>query len=233
MSDLSSEPTPVALMVALGAVAEAVPLSADRLAGGTFLFYGISYGDGVDTVTFLRKHDPTQSLRRGFAVFSYGDTLKRISKPDFVLENDVDLVITSTTIFAFNKVVFEMIMSDVRVALQQVPQLAESVASALSTAVPLDGRSQEAISLVCSKSVSLAVRLRSLPARIASAGLTPEKVRASMVSHGEDASRLLDTDGTFNFGEDDVAAFLDVIEGRWFEDDFTAEKRRADRLSRR
>jgi hypothetical protein len=232
-AELEIEPTPAALMVALGNVAEAVPLSADRLENGNFLFYGISYGSGADKVTFLRKHDPTLSLRRGFAVFAYGDSLKRISKPDFVLEEDIDLIVTAKTIFAFSKTAFEMFMSDVRLALHQVPLLAEAVATSLQHTVPLGSEAKAAVSAVCSKSLSFAVRLRSLPARIAEVDLTSEKVRASMGSHGEDASRLVDENGIFNFGEAEVATFLDVVEGRWFEDDFTKEKRRADRLSRR
>ncbi|MEY2848467.1 MAG: hypothetical protein RI885_1132 [Actinomycetota bacterium] len=54
-----------------------------------------------------------------------------------------------------------------------------------------------------------------------------------MMSHGEDPSTLLNSANEFDFGEDAVGSFLDVCEGRWFEDDFTGEKRRADRLSRR
>jgi hypothetical protein len=37
----------------------------------------------------------------------------------------------------------------------------------------------------------------------------------------------------FSFKPEQVGLFLDVVEGRYFEDDLTGERRRADRFRRR
>jgi len=42
-------------------------------------------------------------------------------------------------------------------------------------------------------------------------------------SHGEDRTRLLDAAGALRLTQDNIPDFLDVVEGRWFEDDLTGD----------
>lgn len=74
--------------------------------------------------------------------------------------------------------------------------------------------------------------MRRLSQRLAHVPLTIDLVRAAAARHMEDPD-LLNADGHFEFGEDEVAVGLDLLDGRLFEDDFSEEHRRSDRYSSR
>lgn len=208
-------------------------LDAAQLRGSHFLFYAITFENDDHQIIVFRKQDPTVALKRGFAAFTYGDTLRKVDKPDIVLDEEIDFVIRDRHVYVLRKNAFEMIVSDLRVVLQDVPKIVVELSAALDARIKLHPTALAAITAACSKRISYAVRLRSLPARVASADIDLNKVRESMTLHGEDPDTLLNTADEFEFGEDGVAKFLDVVESRFFEDDFTGEKQRADRLSRR
>lgn len=208
-------------------------LDASQLRDSRFLFYAVAFENEGHQIIVFRKQDPTVALKRGFAVFAYGDALRKVDKPDIVLDEDVDFVIRDHQVYVLRKNAFEMIVSDLRVVLQDVPAVVASLETALRTRVKLHPSATAAISVACGKRISFAVRLRDLPQRVASAGVNADKVRRSMTDHKEDPNGLLNADDEFEFGEEAVGTFLDVLEGRYFEDDFTGEKGRADRLSRR
>jgi hypothetical protein len=63
--------------------------------------------------------------------------------------------------------------------------------------------------------------------------LSIDPVRQVLENHEVAFEDLINEDGEFIFEEPYAPVFLDVIEGRWFEDDWTGERRRADRFSQR
>jgi hypothetical protein len=72
-----------------------------------------------------------------------------------------------------------------------------------------------------------------LPDRLSKISLDTASVRRSLTAHGIDSDLLFDANGHFSFAGQNVGIFLDVIEGRYFEDDLGGERRRADRYSTR
>jgi hypothetical protein len=62
---------------------------------------------------------------------------------------------------------------------------------------------------------------------------TQHGVRQVATERSSDPDNLLDANGAIVADEDHVEAALDLIEGRFFRDPISEEKRRADRLSRR
>ncbi len=206
-------------------------LDAGRLAEGSFLFYGIVLPGPAGNVAFIRRMDPVAVLRKGRAFFQYADALTAIGRPDFMLYPDVDLVIGPTAIAAFRKSALDQLLSDVRFVLQDVRASVSAVQASLASKVPLTPATQDALEKYCSTRPSLAARLRTLPARIEQIAFTPVLVWKALDRHGEDPSLLVNTTGEFDFAGEEVQAFLDVVEGRWFEDEFSDERRRADRYS--
>src|SRR6266536_1830881 len=182
-------------------------------------------------VAFIRRMDPVAVLRKGRAFFQYADALTAIGRPDFMLYPDVDLVIGPTAIAAFRKSALDQLLSDVRFVLQDVRASVSAVQASLASKVPLTPATQDALEKYCSTRPSLAARLRTLPARIEQIAFTPVLVWKALDRHGEDPSLLVNTTGEFDFAGEEVQAFLDVVEGRWFEDEFSDERRRADRYS--
>jgi hypothetical protein len=209
------------------------PIDAGQLAEGTFLFYGIVLPGEDGNVGFIKRTDPVTALRKGRAFFQFSDALVAIQRPDFMLFPDIDLIVGPTAIAAFRKSALNALLSDVRVVLQDVPAKVREVAKSLTSKVPLTAAATEALERYCSTRPSLAARLRTLPTRVKGIKLTPELVRDALKRHGEGPSLLVTPDGQFNFTGDGVRAFLDIAEGRWFEDEFSGERRRADRYSLR
>ena len=209
------------------------PIQAGRLASGTFLFYAVVMPGPSGPVGFVRKVDPAAELRKGFAAFQFADALTRVTKPDLILYRGVDLIIGPPGVAAFSTTALQTLLADVEVVLQDVPENVKRVSDALRRAIPMSKGTSDALRKYTFARPSAAARLRRLPERLEAINLDLDKLRRSLKRHGIEASTLVDAKGNFAFGEREVPIFLDVVEGRWFEDDFSPEKRRADRFSKR
>jgi hypothetical protein len=208
-------------------------VEAGRLASGRFLFYAVVMLGSDGPVGFVRKVDPAAELRKGIAVFQFADTLRSIAKPDLILYSETDLIVGPPGIAAFSKTPLQTLLSDVQVALQDVPENVKRISDRLRRAIPLSEGSAAALRKYASSRPSAAARMRLLPERLKAIKLNSAKLRKSLRHHGVDASLLIGSNGNFDFGEVEVPMFLDAVEARWFEDDFSGEKRRADRFSKR
>jgi hypothetical protein len=207
------------------------PIDAGQLAQGSFLFYGIVLPGPAGPVAFIKKSDPVTTLRKGRAYFRYADALVATDRPDFMLYPDIDLVVGPSGIAAFHKNALNELLADVRVVLQDVPANVGHVQTSLALKVPLTTGARDALQEFCSTRPSMAARLRTLSARIDAINLTPDLVREALQRHGEDPSVLVNAAGEFDFAGEGVRIFLDIAESRWFEDEFSNERRRADRYS--
>jgi hypothetical protein len=83
----------------------------------------------------------------------------------------------------------------------------------------LSKQATSALEQAAGSRLSFARRLHELRNRVGTAPITVELVRQSMAAHGLGPGNLLDDKGGFSFGTKDVERFLDVLEGRYFEDD--------------
>lgn len=125
-------------------------------------------------------------------------------------------------------------LGDVSVLQKGVPDDVKRLQTALRGSIPMTRTAAESVQVEAQRLVSYARRLRALPARFASMpALDTATLVRSMKANGVEPNILLDAHGRFSFGVGDVDIFLDVIEGRYFEDDLGKEHRRADRYSRR
>ncbi len=199
-----------------------------------YSFYAICWPLNATMVGFVSKSSPIATLQAGVRYFRYGETLKTAERPDLALREGADLIVGADEIAILRPFAYTTLLGDVGVSFQAVPGDVTKIRDALSESIPLSDAACEALTARAQVLSSLARRLRLLPARLAALGtLDIKKVRASMKRHGVDPRELLDKDGNFTFEPERVDVFLDVIEGRYFEDDLGDEPRRADRYSRR
>lgn len=215
-----------------------ISIHAADLGQQKYLAYGIVFTDtDQNRIGFFRQDDPARPVRRGRFFGRFTDTLRRIEDPpSLILYSDIDVVVTPARIFVFRKVAFERLLADVNVALAEVDGSVEDIASVLGDQMPLATGVTETLQEVGAHRPSFALRLRRLGSRarqLTADGVTGKDVRASIVEVDGDPDELLNDNDEFDFGEDQVRAFLDVLEGRWFKDSLGGEPRRADRYSRR
>jgi hypothetical protein len=210
------------------------PVDATRLSDFTAIFYSLAYQQDDDTwAHFITKVNPRRVLKRGRIWTQFGDMLRRSEAPALVLEPNVDVILTSTILAGFGATAIKNLFTDVHLVMRDVPVYVENIAEALGGTMPFSTAAKEALLAHVGRKVSVAARLYRLQERIPSLDLKPDRVREILIGHGIDPDRLVGRDGDFSFDETGASDFLDVVEGRFFEDDFTGEPRRADRFSTR
>jgi hypothetical protein len=205
---------------------------ADVRASG-YVFYEVCFPIDDGFIGFVKKSDPRRAVTAGRTWLGFDeDALTKVSQPELVLEQDVDLIVTPTAVAIFNPTAFKDLLADVRVTLETVPANIATVAASLTSKIPLTQASLDALQAAAQKRVSLARRLHDVAPRVAGIQLTPPKLRGVLGRQNVDPKRLL-KGKSFSFDEAEAALFLDVLEGRYFKDELGDEFRRADRFSKR
>lgn len=198
------------------------------------LFYSISYQQpDLSWAHFIRKVNPRQLLKPGFLWTHYGSSLKRIATPDMVIESNVDVLLMPEQLFSFNGNTIKDLFTDVHLAAQNVPNYVDSIVAALGEDVRITDEALDVLRRTAMKKVSFARRLFALQSTLTSVHIKLDMIRDALASHGIEQEQLLDGEGNLRFEENAVGVFLDVMEERYFESDWTQESRRADRFSTR
>jgi hypothetical protein len=222
-----------ALLRLVLAPGELPSLRPEHLAYGDLRFYAVVWeeGDAGRPVAFVSEYNPVQVLRKASSWFRFDGTLKLSSPPDFTLDDEADLIITSTEIAALRSAAFDRLFSDVRALMNDVPKNVRALQQAFSR-LPISSDSVKAIEVVCATRVTFARRLQELASSEHASDVTLAKLRITLKKHGENPADFLGA-GRVEITRAEVGPFLDVLEGRWYEADFTSEPRRAARWSLR
>jgi hypothetical protein len=233
MSSDAHFPEAAALMQVVLRPGELENLDPALLENGDFRFYAIvwEHGDAGSPVAFVSEYNPVQILRKAKYWFRYDGTLNLAVTPDFTLNEQSDLVITSDEIVALRAVAFDRLFSDVRALLNDVPANLTDLKKAFNR-LPFSTESEKALEAVCSMRPTFARRLQELARSDHGHDITLAKLHRALRNHGEVPTDFI-RGGKIEITRDEVGPFLDVLEGRWYEADFTSEPRRAARWSRR
>ncbi|MHA6802965.1 hypothetical protein [Salinifilum ghardaiensis] len=239
-SSTPSEPTPdeegnaADLLRLLRTADQNEPMHPKAIGQQRYHFYAICFGTGDSVTAFVQKTDPRRSLKRGRRFFQYHDTLRSAKAPDLVLDEKVSFVIHDRQVAITHSQDFTDLLADVGIALRDVPTNVDRIATTLEPVAPLNDDSRDALRTLAGTRTSLAGRLHRLQRRLGELALDTDQVLAAAKRHMDDPSKIIEDDGTFTFNDlPGVHTFLDLAEGRLFEDDFTGERRRADRWSTR
>ena len=197
------------------------------------LFYAIVWeqADGDQPAAFVSQYDPTTVLKKAHRFFRYEGTLRSAPAPALTLNDRADMVITPLEIAVIRASAFDHLFSDIRALLNDVPKNVKNLDKAL-TMLPFGSGTLEALEKACLSRPSLARRLQNLGARGDMKQLTPVAFGEALKNHGGRPDEFL-IDGKLLVNESQVRTFLDIAEGRWYEADFTGERRRAGSWSRR
>jgi hypothetical protein len=213
----------------------------NNLDEGGYTFYAICWPHRASMIGFVSRINPVATLRPGYRYFQFGDALTTAARPDFALREGADLVIGAEGTAILSPFSFETLLGDVGVVFDQVPGDITAVKTELPDVIQLTPEAEKALLTEASRTRAYAKRLRLVPSRLKQVkedaaslqrSLT-EHLRLSLTAHEIDPNLLFDAEGHFSFAEQNVGIFLDVIEGRYFEDDLGGERRRADAYSTR
>jgi hypothetical protein len=206
----------------------------ERIRTGSFLFYAIVFyaivvsDNAGQRFGFVKRWSVRRLAKEGRIWTQYDGGLRRLAEPDFIFEPDIDLIVAPDEIAVLNQLAFEPLLSDLHLIAETVPGEIKKLAQL----VPFHPATKDALEHACKARPSLAKRLRRLNE---SGGLTVVDVKAvakAVRRHHDDPKDFIDGQ-LVRFDAALAPAFLDLIEGLYYEADFTDERRRADRYSRR
>lgn len=207
-------------------------MTAENLRKAHPSLYAIVFEASGDYVGFIRKRSPRQVVRPGWRYLEHGNTLKKIRPPDLAIDGVVDLVVASDRCAILSQTAFTTLFGDVGVAFEQVPKCVKAVSVALKDTTPLAEESVKSLRDRCGRRINDAKRLHHI---VLERQEELEKLGADEIKVLLEKRRLEHTlvNGELKLNQDNVSEFLDLIEGRLFDDDVTGEERRADAYSPR
>jgi hypothetical protein len=135
-------------------------LDASSIRTRNYTFYALCWPVGDDLVGFVRRANPTSALRPGNRYFQFGDTLRKLERPDLVLDGQIDMVVAGGHLAVFNQTAFNTLLANVGVALAAVPANLDAVGTELSKKIPLSTRATQAIEEFASTRPSVAQQLQ-------------------------------------------------------------------------
>lgn len=208
-------------------------MSADDLREAEPSLYAIVFESGGDYIGFVRNRNPQSIIKPGLRYLQYGDTLKKIEPPDLAIDDKVDIVIAPDRCAVMALGAFTTLFGDVGIAFQQVPKNVDFMTATFKKTFPLTDASIKALQDRCGRRVIDAKRLHHIVTerRKALAGVSKAKLRALLKERGLESS--LNKSNQLVLDAEAVSEFLDLVEGRLFNDDVTGEERRADAYSPR
>lgn len=208
-----------------------------RLDGDQLYLQAICIRTAEGNVGFVTKTVKRPLLKRSALPLGKDDAndrFKRVARPELVLEPDVHAVVSPTAIAVLNKYKFELMVSDVGLVLSYAPTYVKRIADRLSDRnIVMAETTLKALETKARSNIPMARRLDAFLERI-------DQVDVSRIVNGvgfeaQDLNKndFVNASGEIECQPDRVAHLLDALEGRFFGDAFTDEKRRADRFRRR
>ncbi len=189
-----------------------------------------------ERVGFITRTNPRKVLKRSIIPLGKsdeGDRLKRITAPELVLESDVHAIVRPREIAILNRTQFQFLVSDTTLIATHVPAQVQVIDAAFTAhGFQLSPATRAALQNAAERSPRIAKRLDVFAERIAQID-----AQALLSGSGFTAQDLQPEDfvkdGVIECAESRVPELLDALEGRFFSDAFSPEKRRADRFRRR
>jgi hypothetical protein len=219
--------------LSLGAFAASNFLLRDELFEGGWLFYAVvvEVVGSNDPIAFVRQYNPQRGFDPGRLLGVYGDVLKQINDPVFNFDLNFDVVVTSDEVAVLRATAFQRVFADVNVAASEVPSHVTSLESGLN--ISITAVSSAVLTSSCQDRLRMAARLKKLAKKPHLKLVTPQSLREALKRHSLAPDRLGAGDEVVLDSVDDVRVFLDVLEKRYYEEDFTGDHMRADNASPR
>jgi hypothetical protein len=188
-------------------------------------------------VGFVTKTNPRSVIKRSWIPLGRGDNadrFKRVSPPDLILESNVHAIVSTERVAVLNRAQFQFLLSDTDLVFRHVPAQVEKIKRALTgLGVPLAPGMGDVIVSAGQASVQLAKRLDSFGDRVSQIDVDRIRTGSGFRESDLDKADFVNAAGQIACEPARVRELVDALEGRFFRDSFSPERRRADRFRRR
>ena len=200
-------------------------------------FQAVCLHTSPQIIGFVTKTSGRQVIKRSaipLGMDNATDRFKSISRPELVLEGEVHAIVSPSEIAILNKPQFQFLVGDIGLVAQYVPRQINLIASRLKKhGTPLSPQTRKAIETNAIDSVQLAKRLDAFLERIDQIDVARITSGRGFTAQDLKKKDFVNAKGELECKTERVLELIDALEGRFFDDGFTNEKRRADRFRRR
>jgi hypothetical protein len=202
-------------------------LDAQQLTSSRYLFYCLVSSTSHGPVGLVKQTGPQRIAKAGGFLTMYSDSLRKLEQPVFVLEPDIDLMVSEDRIAVLRSLAFERLCSDLQLSEADVPAHVETLGQAL----PLTPGASEAVDRVCRRGARTGRLLRQLAALPAESwhARDAESIREVADLRGLSAADFLTANGEIDVTEANVPVLLEMLASRYYTSDFDREQMRSDR----
>ena len=214
-------------------------MGAGELAASDEEFYAqaICLKNAGARIGFVARANPRQVLKRKpifLGRHDREDRLTKITKPELVLESEVHAIVTDSEIAVLNRNMFQNLVADTQLIATHVPGQVRTIANRFrARGIPLSRATQTALNEAAVKSPRLAKRLSDFADRIQAIDVSAVTNGSGFTASELSKSDFINAQGEIHCAPERLPELLDGLEGRFFGDPFSSEKRRADRFRRR
>lgn len=194
--------------------------------------YAIVFEDDGEYIGFVRATSPRTPVKPGLKFLQYDNALKRIEPPDLAIDDQVDIVVAPDRCAVLSSAAFTTLFGDVGIAFQEVGPNTTVMSEALKDTVPLAASSAAEITAWCGRRVTDARRLHYIANDRGDALKALQKADLTGLISKRGLGHTI-VKGELVLTTEHVGDFLDLIEGRLYDDDVTGQERRADAYSPR
>jgi hypothetical protein len=202
-----------------------------------FVFQAICLHTGTQVVGFVTKGNAGRTIKRSaipLGLDNNNDRFKKVSRPEVILEGETHAILAPGEIAVLNATQFQFLVGDIglveQYAAAQVKVISQSFQSrgftlSATTATSLENKAKG--------SVQFAKRLDAFNERVLNLDVSRITDGRGFKAQGLKKDDFVNKSGEIECVPERVVELIDALEGRFFDDGFSDEKRRADRFRKR
>ena len=202
-----------------------------------FVLQAVCLHTGTDIVGFVTKGNAGRIIKRSaipLGLDDNNDRFKKISRPEVILEGETHAIVAPDEIAVLNVTQFQFLVGDIGLVQECAPAQVGVIAQSFqSRGVTLNAATAAALTAKARESVQLAKRLDAFNERVLILDVSRIKNGKGFTQQGLKKADFVNTNGEIQCDDDRVLELLDALEGRYFDDGFSDEHRRADRFRKR
>jgi hypothetical protein len=202
-----------------------------------FVLQAVCLHTGTDVVGFVTKGNAGRVIKRSaipLGLDENNDRFKKISRPEVILESETHAIVAPAQIAVLNVTQFQFLVGDIGLIQEYAPAQVNVISQSFqSRGVPLSAATAAALAAKAKGSVQLAKRLDAFNERILILDVSRITSGKGFTQQGLKKADFVNAKGEIQCDDDRVVELLDALEGRYFDDGFSDEHRRADRFRKR
>jgi len=190
------------------------------------VLYAALLRDRDDMLAFVRRSNPRPGIRSGAIFGSLGNTLRKITRPVFTLDDHFELILDEAGLVSLSQNTFETLFREVPALQQRIPEWVQAIGR---SGHPFAAGAAARLAERCKTDGRLRKRVRSIAERGHLDSVTLQRIREHIRQQEKDESDFLTDDGELILDDQDPFRLVYLLNEDFFKGGLTGEGFRSDR----